>query len=367
MKVICDGLDLADAASKVAKALPQKSINPVLEGIKLTAKGDTLTLFATDMDISIKKIIKAEVLVEGELIVQGKIFCDYIRRLNDEQIQLVCTDEKTLNIKYTDSQGSMQCLNIDDYPFYEEEKFTSSFNIAEDELKDAINKVIIAVSTDDNRPVLKGVLFEIESYTLVAVALDGYRLALSKKPLEKESENKKIIVPARTLIELSKLLDENEKVITAKLGNKIISIDLGHTVLTSRLIMGEFINYKQIINVEPKTVMTINKAQFQKALDRASIFTSTNNLVKLDIKEGLLTITSNSEINAINEKIAISIKGVDLAIAFNCRFLNDCLRVTDNEFIKMSFTNSTTPAIITPCDSDDLLFLVLPIRMTSNF
>lgn len=367
MKVICEGLDLSDAVLKVAKALPQKSINPILEGIKISAKDDTLTLSATDLDLSIEKKINADVLKEGEVVVPGKFFSEYVRKLNNEQIELNLNDEKQLIIKYTDSEGVIQCLNSDEYPAFERISGAEKFLIAEEELRDCINKVIFSVSTDDSRPILKGTLFEINEYTLTAIALDGYRLAMCKKPLEQPANQISAIVPARSLAEVSKLVEEGEKVATVYVERKYMMFELGGATITTRLLTGEFINYKQIIPNDFSTAMTINKVQFENALDRASILSrgDKNNLVKFDIKENLLCLTSNSEIGNIKENITISLKGKDLSIAFNARYISDCLKAMSNEFVKMSFTSSVTPCIVTPCETDEYLFLILPVRMVN--
>ncbi len=367
MKVICDGLELSEAVMKVSKALPAKSLAPYLEGMKLVASNDTLTISATDTDLTIQNVINADVLDEGEVLVPGRFFSDYVKKLTNEQIQLTLSDKQLL-IKYTDSEGVIQCLDSTDYPIISRIDQGQKFLIEEDDLKDVINKVIFSVSTDDSRAILKGTLFEVDQYTLTAVALDGYRLALCRKPLATKAEQSiKAIVPARSLNEISKLLEDGSFIATVYIEKSYMLIDLGKTIVTTRLLSGDFINYKQIIPSEFKTIMKINKSLFENALDRASIMSrgDKNNLVKFDIKEGLLTIMSNSDIGNIKENITISIEGKDLVIAFNARYLADCLKVTENEQIKISFSDSVTPCIITPYETDEYLYLILPVRMAN--
>ena len=181
MKLICDGLELSDAIGKVSKALPQRVVNPVLEGIKITAEGETLTLYATDSEFSVERKINAEIIEEGEILVPGRIFSDYIKKLTDEQIELSETEKNRLRIRYNESEGYLQCLDKDDYPDKADINREKGFHILESELKDVINKTLFSASTDDSRQILKGCLFEIDEYTLTVVALDGYRLALAKK------------------------------------------------------------------------------------------------------------------------------------------------------------------------------------------
>ena len=186
MKLICDGLELSDAIGKVSKALPQRVVNPVLEGIKITAEGETLTLYATDSEFSVERKINAEIIEEGEILVPGRIFSDYIKKLTDEQIELSETEKNRLRIRYNESEGYLQCLDKDDYPDKADINREKGFHILESELKDVINKTLFSASTDDSRQILKGCLFEIDEYTLTVVALDGYRLALAKKALEQK-------------------------------------------------------------------------------------------------------------------------------------------------------------------------------------
>lgn len=367
MKVVCQGLDLSEAVLKVSKALPTKSLTPVLESIKLVAKGDNLIISATDTDLTIQNIINADVLREGEAYVPGKFFTEYVRKLTNEQIELTLNDEKQVIIKYTDSEGVIQCVDGTDYPELERIDDADKMLITEEYLRDAIEKVIFAVATDDSRPVLKGALFEIDEYTLTAVALDGYRLAMCKKPLETSASDIRAVVPSRSLSELSKLLVNDDNIATVHINEKYMFVDLGHTILATKLLNSEFINYKQIIPNEFSTTIKINKAQFENALDRASILSrgDKNNLVKFDVKEGLLTLLSNSEIGNIKENLTISLSGKDLVVAFNARYFTDCLKVMNNEFIKINFTSSVTPAIISPCESDENTYLILPVRMVN--
>jgi len=367
MKVICQGLELSDAVLKVTKALNSKNVTPILEGIKITAKNDSLVLFATDLELAIEKKINAEVLLEGEVVVPGRFFADMVKMLTNEQIELSLDDNLRLKIKYTDGEIEKQCFSVEEYPEIEKLADCKSFSIVSKELKDLISKTIFSVSNDDARPTLKGCLFEAEDFTISSVALDGYRLALVKKPLENKVDEKiKVIVPARSLSELNKFLDDNEDIVQVKIENNFLMVDLGHSCVMTRLLNGDFINYKQIIPNDFDTNVIINKDQFKSSLDRAAILSrgEKNNLVKLDIKEDTLHLVSNSDDGAnLHEIVAINLVGKDMTIAFNSRYLLDCMRVIDDEFIKINLNTPVNPCVITPCDKEDYLYLILPVRM----
>lgn len=365
MQVVCDGLDLSEAVIKVSRAIAYRTTNPILEGIKIVADNDYVVVSATDQELSIEKKIKAEVKIEGETVVPGRFFTEFVRKLTKEKIELSTNEKNQLKIKYTDSEGVVQCYNSLEYPSFNKVDSSEYFAMTETELKNLIQKTIFAVATDDTRPILKGVLFEISSEQITAVALDGYRLALCKNPIKFANIQANVIVPAKSLSEISKLLGDSDEIINIYIQKNYLMVDLNETKVTTRLLDGDFLNYKQIIPQNFETTIVINKNQFEDALDRASLLSKIgqSNLVKFDIKENSLVITSNSDIGTICENVNVSFKGKDLKIAFNARYFTECARNITDEFIKISFNNSTNPCIINPIDSYKYTFLILPVRM----
>ena len=365
MKVICDGADLSDAVLKVSKGTSNKTTNPILEGIKVVAEEDYITLSATDLELSIEKTIKAMVQIEGEMVVPGKFFCEYIKKLNNEQIELSVDDKNILSIKYTDSVGKIQCLNSVEFPQIKQIDDSTYFEMSQKDLKSLINKSIYAVAVEDVRPILKGVKLEVTKEKITAVALDGYRLAVVKKPITKSNAEFNCIVPARSLNEISKLLEDSDEPIKVCVGRNFLMVNIDNTKITTRLLEGDFINYTQIIPTQFNTNVVLNKEQLLDALDRASLLSRVdrNNFVKFDISDKVMVLSSKSDIGDIKENITISLKGNDLSIAFNARFFTEALRVTTDEFLKLSFTSSVSPCIITSNDTDEFLYLILPVRI----
>ncbi len=365
MQIVCDGLDLSEAIIKVSRAISNKSPNPILEGIKLVADNDCLIISATDTELAIEKKIKAEVKVEGETVVPGKFFVEFIKKLTKEKIELVLTEKNQLKIKYTDSEGLVQCYNPAEYPSFNKIDSNDYFALNQNDFRDLINKTIFSVAVDDSRPILKGCLLEIDEASINAVALDGYRLALCKKELKHSTIKTNVIVPARSLNEIAKILGDNEEIINVYIQKNFIMVDLKDTKIITRLLDGEFLNYKQIIPTSFDTTIVINKNQFEDALDRASLLSKVgqNNLVKFDIKENNMQITSNSDIGNISENVNVSFKGKDLKIAFNARYFTECSRNLSDEFVKLNFNLSTNPCVITPIEGDGYKYLILPVRM----
>jgi len=368
MQVVCEGLDLGAATLKVIKAISNRTTNPILEGIKLTAEDGKLILSATDLEIGIEKTIKAQVKEEGETVIPGKFFSEFIKKLSNEQIKLTLNDKNNLLINYTDSESSIQCFNPLEFPNLNKIEDGEYFKISQKNLKDLITKSAFAVALDDSRPILKGVLLEISDGFIKAVALDGYRMAVVKKPIGKTTAKTSIIVPSRSLNEISKILDDSDDETEVFIQKNFLMVDLRDTKITTRLLDGEFMNYNQLIPKEFTTNVTVNKLQLEDALDRTSVLSRVdrNNLVKFDIKDKVLILTSNSEIGTVKENLSISLKGKDLLIAFNARYFTENLRVIPQEFIKISFNMQSSPCVITPPEGDEYLYLVLPIRIINQ-
>lgn len=365
MKFVCNGLDLCDAILKVSKAVGIKTTNPVLEGVKITAREDTVSFFATDLELSIEKKIKSDVRIEGEAVVPGKYFADFVRKLDKEQVEITLNDKKQLKISYMDSEGFLQCLNSEEYPLIERVDTGKYFSLQQKEFKDLIAKTVFSAATEDSRPILKGVLLDIKETQMTAVALDGYRLSLVKKQVETSSGDGRLIVPARTLSEIAKLLNEPEESVTVHLQKNSVMIEVDGTTIISRLLEGEFIRYEQIIPSEFTSQITVQREQFENGLERAAILSKNdkNNLVKFDVKEKVLTLVSNSEIGNIKENIPVSLHGKDLLIAFNARYFSEALKNTNEEFVRMNFTSAVSPCVIKPVEGDEFLFLILPVRI----
>ena len=319
---------------------------------------------ATDTELTIEKKIKAEVRQEGETVVPGRFITEFVKKLTNTQIELEVNDKNQLTIRYEDSESVIQCYNPVEYPGFKNVESKEYFGISQKDFKTCVNKSIFAVALDDSRPILKGVLFDINNNELNVVALDGYRLARVKKTI-KSNMTKSIVVPARSLNELSKMIEDSDEIINIYVGEYTIMADLGDTKVTSRLLEGDYINYKQIIPVNFETFVIVNKEQFEQALERATLLSraSSSNYVKFDIKESNLCITSNSELGNLKENIPVSVSGKDLVISFNPRYYLESLRVNTNEFVKLCFNNPSTPCVIVPTEEDEFLYLILPVRV----
>lgn len=366
MKVVVNGADLSSAVLKVVKAISGKTTNPILEGIKLSVKGDELILTATDTEISIEKTIKASPFTEGQTVVPGKLFSEFTKRLeNEDEIELYQEDNQ-LKISYSSSEGYISTLNPEEFPIINKEIREKSFTIKQKDFKELILKSSFACSQDEARPLLKGCLLEIEGDKISSVALDGFRLAIMRKKIEASTGDFKIIVSSRTLNEIVRILENDNDVLTVIVQKNVMMVEVDGTVLVSRLLEGEYIDYKNIIKDNFISVVRVNKNQLLSAIDRASVVaTDAKKIVRLDIKENYMTVSASSEVGKMSENVVINLEGKDLSIAFNSKFLTDCVKVIDDEFINLHFNTKINPCVIKPFSGDDYLYLVLPLRINA--
>ena len=371
MKIICDALDLTDALSRVIKAIPAKvTIGVNNEGVKITAAGDYVTLTANDMEMEITKTIKAVVQQDGEVLVPGKYVYEIVKRVeNNSQVDIYSIEEDVIHIKHMDNEARLSKFKVEDYMPLDngESAYNVSFAIPQKDLKTLIEKTSFSAATDDSRPVFKGCLFDIKGNKMSVVALDGFRMALATYELPAELGEVKAIVPVKSLNEISRLLDSDDEKATVYIGSKRMAVDAGHTKITANLISGNFLDYNKTIPSSFETVITVNTKQLLDSLERATALTKydKSNIVKIEVKEGKMTVNASSSIGEIKDVIKIFTKGKDIALAMNSRYIIDVLKNCDGEFINISLNSPTSPFILEPIGEEGenkYLYLLLPIR-----
>lgn len=368
MKFTCNQQILSKAINTVSKAVTNRTTIPILKGILLKAKDNKLILTASDLDLSIEKIIDAHVSEEGEIVVLSKLFGEIIRKLPNEDITIELKEENNITIECSTSQFNIVCFPADEFPNIGEIEEQSKLILNRDLFKEMIRKTSFAASLDESKGVIVGVLIELEENYLNMVALDGFRMAVLKEEM-KNSEEKKIIIASKILSEISKIISEVEDdEVGIILDNKKAVVILEGTRIVLRLLEGEFIKYKDILPKEYKTTVTLNRADFLESVERASLFAKEgkNNLVKLSIDGNNMTITSRSEEGNVKEEVIISTDGENLDIGFNSKYLIDVLKVIDDENIKLELNTSVSPCLVKPIEGNDFVYLILPVRLSGN-
>ncbi len=362
MKFICDGLTLSEAVSKVSKACAVRTTAPIMECIRITADSVGISLLATDGELSILKKIKAEVLEEGEICVPGKLFNDFTLKLLGEEISFT-TGERGMEIKYRDSVSYMQTLPAEEFPAINFEIGENSFVIKQATLKKIIAETTFCCAQDDSRPVLKGCLLDFKE-KLEAIALDGYRLALASAEIVSKSGEKSIICPARTLVEISRMLSDDDAETTLYTQGGMLLVGSEGMTIVSRLYQGEFIKKENVIPSKFTTEIVVNRNELIASAERAAVLIrgDKNNLVTLDISADGVKISSVSEYGNVSEVVAAQTTGFDLVISMNAKFLLDALRALSEDEVTVSFNGAISPFILQNKEGKDNLYLILPVR-----
>lgn len=367
MKIRIQQKDLSKCINIVQKGISSKSTLPILSGILLETEGNKLKLTGTDLEIGIKTSVDCDIIQEGSIVITSRIFGDIVRKLPDLPVDISVDENNNVHINCGNSKFNLIGLPASDYPQLPEIYETNYFEIPKDLLKSMIRQTIFATAQDVTRPILTGALFETNNNTASLVAIDGYRLAVKKISVNIE-EDIKVVIPAKTLNEVSKILEDDDSEVKISCTQSNIIFNFGNTIITSRLLEGQFLNYKDIIRNEYKLKVKVKTRELQECLERASLLAreGKNNLVKLDISDDRLIITSNSEIGNVFEEIPIKLEGNDIKIAFNSKYLLEGIRAIDSEEIVMDMISNVNPCIIRPVEDNNYTYLVLPVRLAAE-
>ena len=368
MKFTCSQQKLSKTLNTVSKAVSTRTTLPILKGILLEAKSDgTLTLTASDLEISIQKKIEANVQEEGSAVVVSKLFGDIIRKLPNEEIIIEKTSDESILIKTTSSEFTVVSLPVDEFPnITDNEEIKENLVFDASKFKEMVKKTSFAASIDESKGVLVGVLTEISEKNVSMVALDGFRLAISNESMESQNESK-FIISSKIINEISKIIAEDDEIenIDISLGTKKATFNIGTAMVVLRLMEGEFIKYRDIIPKDSTTNVVIGRSILLESIERASLLAKEgkNNLIKITVKNNLMTITSRSEEGNVKEEIIMEKTGEDLEIGFNSKFVMDVLKAIDDEEILMCFKTGTSPCVVKPVENEAYEYLILPVRI----
>lgn len=364
MKIQVNQKTLSNHINIVQKGISPRTTLQILDGILVEAFDNRLKLTSTDLEIGIETYLDCNIIDEGSIVINARIFGDIVRKLPDSIIDIEVKDNN-INIKCEDSEFNILGNNPGEYPTLIPIRDENPFTIPMDLLKTAIRQTVFATTQDETRPIFTGVLLEINDGIASFVALDGYRLSLRNIPVNSTGDNLKIVIPGRTLNELNKILEDEEEEIKISTSPGNVVFDLGDTIVSSRLLEGQFFNYKDIIRQEHETRVVVDRKALQDSLERASLLAKEEkaNLVKLVNTDTQMFIKSNTEIGDVNEKINIQKEGEDLNIAFNSKYLLDGIKVIDSEKVELLFMGELNPCIMKPINDIDYTYLVLPVRL----
>lgn len=360
----CEKASLQEAINTAQKAVTGKSTMPILEGLLITARGGRLIILGSDIDLCIESKIDAHIEEEGSIVVDCKLFGELIRKLPNDEVTIKTIENNSIEITCQKSKSTLIYMRSDDYPSLPEINQDIKLTVSQKLLKNMIKGTIFAVAQEETRPILTGVLFEVKDKTLNLVALDGLRVALRSEKIDCESDIN-VVIPGKSLSEISKILQDNEEGINITFTHNHILFNLGDVRIISRLLEGEFIKYASILPKEYNLQIRINKSELLDCIERASLMAKEGktNLVKLDLEEDVMVITSNSQLGKAREELNIIMQGEALQIAFNSKYIIDVLKIMEEEEIIMEFASSVSPCIVKNTENDNCTYLILPVRI----
>ncbi|MDD6793964.1 MAG: DNA polymerase III subunit beta [Clostridiaceae bacterium] len=364
MIFICEKQKLQEGILIAQKAITGKSTMPILEGIYINATKDGLTLIGSDMDVSIETKVQADVLEEGTVVIDSKIFGEIIRKLPNSDVRIEIIESDTVQITCQKSVFNVVYMNADEFPSLPQIDEEKKIEVPQNILKNMIKSTSFAIAQDETRPILQGILFELKDRKLNLVALDGYRLAIKSEYLDSDF-NIEVVIPGKTLNEVSKILEDDDSIVDITFTNNHILFNLAQTKIISRLLDGKFVNYNSLLPQEHKLIVEVKRQDLQNGIERASLMAKegNSNLIKLEIQDDTLVITSNSQLGKVREEVVINLQGEGVQIAFNSRYLLDVLKNMEDDMVIMEMTSSVTPCVIKAKETDSYKYLVLPVRL----
>lgn len=366
MKFYCDTKALCDAVNIVSKAVAVKSPIPHLEGILIEARGGVITLLGNNLEISIKTSVSANISEEGSIVLNSKMFSDIIRKLPQDVCEISTNEKNNVSIICKNADYKIVGLNADEFPQPPQVAKKSSIKIKSEKIREIIGKTLFAVSMDNARKILTGSLYEIENNVLTVVAVDGYRLALTKMEIEEDIEDASFIIPGKTQSEISKIISgSNEEDIVISFSDNYALIEGEGIIITSRLIEGEFFSYKNTIPSESKYVVKTDCYAFSKAIERVEpiIDEVSKNCVRFTFGNGKIMISCETVLGKVNDVVECDYYGEELQIGFNYKYLHDAVSRCDSEEIELKMNSPFNPLIINCPDNENLLYMVLPVRI----
>ena len=366
MKFSCEKYLLQSACGIASRAAAGKSPIPALEGLLLQAS-DRLTVTGYDLKKGIYTQLEAEVKEQGSVVVGARLFGEMIRRLPDGIVTISTDVNNNVNVKCGKSEFNFMGISPEDYPEMPVVDGVNNIALPQKILGSMINQTIFAVADNDMRPIYTGTLFDIEGEELTMVAVDGYRLAKRSEKLETaKMENCSFVVPGSALADIERICGDSEELVKISVGAKHISFSIGETVVISRRLEGEFLNYKKSIPDSFKYTVKVDRDEFMSAIDRVALIVSERNTspVRMSFNDGSIDCLCVTPIGRAEDVCTCEGSGEGLQIGFNDRYLKDALKAAGTEELNVCLNSASSPCVITAADgSENFTYMILPVRL----
>jgi len=367
MKLICSKSALLNGVQIVSKAVPNKTTMSILECILLDASRGVITLTANDMELGIETTIEGNIVEKGIIALDAKIFLEIVRKLPDSDITIETDSSFKTTITCEKAKFNIIGKSGEDFSYLPIVEREENISISQFTLKEVVRQTIFSISDNDNNKLMTGELFDINGNELKVVSLDGHRISIRKIELKENYAPRKVVVPGKTLNEISKILSgDTDKFVNIFFTQKHIVFEFENTTVVSRLIEGEYFRIEQMLSSDYETKVVINKKEFLSCIDRATLLVKEGDKkpIIMNITDEKMELKINSIIGSMNEDIDIDKNGKDLMIGFNPKFLIDALRVIDDEKVILYMVNPKAPCFIKD-EEEKYIYLILPVNFTT--
>lgn len=367
MKFICSKANLVHGVSIVQKAVPQKTTMTILECILIDVSERGIYLLANDMELGIETVIDGEIIEKGVIALDAKIFSEIVRKLPDNDVVIETDDNFKTTITCEKAKFSISGKPGDEFTRLPDIEKIDFIEVSEFTLKEVIRQTIFSIADNDTNKVMTGELFSIHENKLKVSSLDGHRISIRNIELKEEYPDRKVIIPGKTLNEISKILSgDMESMVSIFFTDNHVIFEFNNTTVVSRLLEGEFFRIEQMVSSDYEVMMKINKKELLDCIDRATLLVKEGDKrpIIMNITDGTMELKVNSSLGSMDETIDIDKEGKDILIGFNPKLIMDALRVIDDEVITIYMVNPKAPCIIRDEESQ-YIYLILPVNFNT--
>lgn len=369
MKFICYKDQILKAINSVVKGVASKTTMPILEGILIQTNDNEIKLTTYDLELGIEYIMESEIKEQGSTVVNAIMFSEIIRKLPDTEISITLNDKNLLEIECEGALYKLATMNPEEFPELPKIEVEKSIELDQSILKNMIRKTIFAVSTEESRPIFTGCLFEVENNKLNLVAVDGFRLALRSIYLNKETNDFSAVIPGKTLNEVNKIISDSFEQVKIGISKNQALFEMDNCKIVTRILDGEFLNYKNVIPSNWETRVRVNKNSIQDSFERISLISSSSiekekkYPVKVKVDIGKVLISCTNQTGDAKEELYVSTEGKNLEAGFNPKYFLDSLKAIEDEEVYIEFGTSISPCLIKSVENNDYTYMILPIRL----
>ena len=367
MKLFCSKAELQKSVNIVMKAVPAKTTMPILECILIDASTNDIKFTSNDMELGIETRVQGMVLEKGIIALDAKIFSEIVRKLPDSDVTIETDERLNTTITCEKAKFNIPGKSGEDFAYLPLIEKNECIRVSQFTLKEIIRQTIFSIALNENNKLMTGELFQIEDNRLRVISLDGHRISIRRVPLKEQCEDRKVIVPGKTLNEISKILSgELEDMVDIYLSSNHILFEFNDTTVVSRLIEGEYFKIDQMLSSDYETKVKINKKEFLDCIDRATLLVKEGDKkpIIINIEDGQMELSIDSQIGSMKEDIDIEKEGKNIMIGFNPKFLIDALKVIDDEEISIYLMNPKAPCFIRD-EAQQYIYLILPVNFNA--